>query len=114
MKKFNVKVNSIVYEVEVEEITGNDVAEVKKEVSNEVKKTVSQGIGEKVKAPMPGTILKVNVKNGDIVKKGDVLFVLEAMKMENEIKSTIEGNVVSVGVAQGDSVNTGDMLVEIE
>ena len=71
------------------------------------------GAGEKVNAPMPGTILKVNVSQGQAVKEGDVLCVLEAMKMENEIMAPKAGTVSQVVVAKGSSVNTGDVLVVI-
>ena len=66
-----------------------------------------------VKAPMPGTILKVNVQNGQAVKEGDVLVVLEAMKMENEILAPKAGTVTQVLVAKGSTVDTGAPLVEI-
>ena len=62
---------------------------------------------------MPGTIVNVNVKNGDVVKKGQVLAILEAMKMENEIVAPIDGTVVSVDVEKGQNVNLGDSLVQI-
>ena len=67
----------------------------------------------KVTAPMPGNILSVNVQNGAAVKKGDVLMVLEAMKMENEIMSPCDGTVVSVNVQSGASVETGAVLCVI-
>ena len=69
--------------------------------------------GESVVAPMPGNILKVNVSSGQSVKKGDVLVVLEAMKMENEIMAPCDGVVSAVPVAKGATVNTGDLLVAI-
>ena len=62
---------------------------------------------------MPGTILKVNVSNGQAVKEGDLLVVLEAMKMENEIYAPKSGTVAQVATSKGASVNTGDVLVVI-
>ena len=74
---------------------------------------VITGTGEAVNAPMPGTILKVNVTQGQAVKEGQVLCVLEAMKMENEIMAPKAGTVTQVVTAKGASVNTGDALVVI-
>ena len=71
------------------------------------------GSGEAVKAPMPGTILKVNVTNGQAVKEGQVLLVLEAMKMENEIMAPKDGTITAVAVQKGASVDTGAPLVFI-
>jgi biotin carboxyl carrier protein len=62
---------------------------------------------------MPGNIMKVNVNPGDAVKAGDVLCVLEAMKMENDIKAAQDGTVASVHVQKGATVNTGDLLVSL-
>lgn len=69
--------------------------------------------GEVVKAPMPGNILKINVAPGQKVEEGDVLIVLEAMKMENEIVSTKSGTVAQVAVSKGAVVETGAPLVVI-
>ena len=71
------------------------------------------GAGDAVTAPMPGTILKVNVTNGQAVKAGQVLVVLEAMKMENEIMAPKDGTVTQVVVSKGASVDTGAPLVII-
>ena len=71
------------------------------------------GAGEAVNAPMPGTILKVNVQNGQAVKEGDVLCILEAMKMENEIMAPKSGTVTQVVVSKGSKVDTGAALVVI-
>ena len=74
---------------------------------------VVTGSGEAVNAPMPGNILKVNVKAGDAVKSGAVLVVLEAMKMENEIMAPKDGTVTQVLVSKGSTVDTGAPLVVI-
>ena len=71
------------------------------------------GAGEAVNAPMPGTILKVNVQQGQAIKAGTVLCVLEAMKMENEILAPKDGTVNQVLVIKGASVDTGAPLVVI-
>ena len=72
---------------------------------------VVTGAGEAVNAPMPGNILKVNVKTGDVVKSGTVLVILEAMKMENEIMAPKDGTVTQVLVFKGSTVDTGAPLV---
>ena len=71
------------------------------------------GAGEKVDSPMPGTILRVNVAAGQTVKEGDLLVILEAMKMENEIFAPKDGTVSQVLVEKGASVDTGNVLVVI-
>ena len=102
MKKYRVNVNGTVYEVELEEITGAAPAA-----------SVAPADGEKVCAPMPGNILAVNVSNGSAVKKGDVLMILEAMKMENEIMASCNGTVTSVSVTKGAAVESGALLCTI-
>lgn len=72
------------------------------------------GEGTPVEAPMPGTILKVLVSNGQAVKSGDAVVILEAMKMENEITAPVDGTVTAVCVANGDSVDVGKVLVTIQ
>ena len=71
------------------------------------------GAGEQVKSPMPGNILAVNVTPGAAVKAGDVMFILEAMKMENEIVAPVSGTVKQVLVAKGSVVNTDEVLAVI-
>jgi len=122
MKKYVVTVNGNRYEVEVDEVKGefpasNQVAApVEKQVSAKPIATqkAAAKTGEKIEAPMPGNILKVNVKEGDSFKEGDVLFILEAMKMENEIKAQKDGKVVQVLTSPSSQVNTGDALAVIE
>lgn len=75
---------------------------------------VSAANGNPVTAPMPGTIISIKVSTGDKIKKGDVLFVLEAMKMENEITAPVDGVVIQIAAAKGSSVSTGDILAVIQ
>ncbi|WP_040330850.1 biotin/lipoyl-containing protein [Clostridium ihumii] len=120
MKRYNVTVNGNIYQVEVEEVKGEFTSApqpVAPKAAPQAPKTAapkkSNASGEKVTSPMPGTIVKINATNGATVKKGDVLFVLEAMKMENEIMSPVDGVVADVNVAKGAAVNTGDVLAVI-
>lgn len=69
--------------------------------------------GEPIKAPMPGTVLSIKVSPGTAVKKGDLVLILEAMKMENEIFAPRDGTVAQIVAAQGASVNTGDVLLTL-
>jgi len=71
---------------------------------------VVSGDGNPIKSPMPGVILEVRVTAGATVKKGDTLFILEAMKMENEIAAPENGVITAVSIAKGTSVSTGDVL----
>ena len=109
MRRFRVNVNGNEYDITVEEIDASAPKAAPKAASAP---SAAPAGGESVNSPMPGTILKVNVANGDTVKKGQVLMILEAMKMENEIMCPCDGKV-TVNVASGATVETGTLLCSI-
>ena len=124
MKRFNVTVNGVSYDVCVEEVGAGapvapaapvaaPAAPVAAPAAAPAPAAAAPAGSVAVKAPMPGNIIKINCKAGDSVKKGDVLCVLEAMKMENDICAPADGKVASVAVSQGASVNTDDVLVTL-
>ena len=111
MRKFNITVNGVAYEVEVEEVGAQGAAPAAPaKAAPAAPKAAPVAGGTPVNAPMPGTILDVKVQQGQAVKKGDVLMVLEAMKMENEIMCPQDGTVAQINVTKGASVNSGDVL----
>ncbi len=120
MKKYKVNVNGQVYEITVEEC---EVSEVEAKAAEKVEAPSAAPAqsapvsapagGETIASPMPGTILAVNVSNGAQIKKGDVLFVLEAMKMENEIMAPCDGTISGVNVTKGAAVESGTVLCVI-
>lgn len=112
MRKFIVNVNGIGYEVEVEEIEGGSAAPAQRAAAKAAPAVGSAAKGKTITSPMPGTILSVNVKPGDTAKSGQVLIVLEAMKMENEIMAPVDCKIAAVKVQKGASVNSGDILIE--
>lgn len=114
MKKYRVNVNGTVYEVELEDITGAAPASAPAAPAAPAAAPVSAPAGgEKITSPMPGNILSVNVAAGDTVQKGQVLMILEAMKMENEIAAPKAGTVAQIIVSKGAVVETGAPLVVI-
>ncbi len=120
MKNLKITVNGIVYDVQVEEVDGASApaaaapAPVPAAAPKAAPKAAPAAAGgEAVNSPMPGTILDVPVKVGQAVKAGDVLVVLEAMKMENEIKAAHDAVIASVAVSKGESVDTGTVLVTL-
>ncbi|MDR0751372.1 MAG: biotin/lipoyl-binding protein [Christensenellaceae bacterium] len=137
MRKFNVNVNGISYRVEIEETAAfaeppvqmTPVAPVAPTPAVNVPATASAGTkaqpvaaapapvaaptnGTKLESPMPGTVVKIVAQNGATVKKGDVILMLESMKMENEIVANANG-VVTVVAVVGSNVNAGDLLAVI-
>lgn len=123
MRIYNIKVNGKTYEVKVMGITEVEPVEVKT-VKGEVSKAPTapaaapaapaapvSGNGTPVPSPMQGTILDVRVKVGDAVKAGQIICILEAMKLENEIKAPNDGTVISVNITKGQQVNSKDTLV---
>lgn len=131
MRKFIINVNGNSYEVEVEEVGG--VVSAPKAASKaapvatpaaapsapkaapKAAPAVAASAGQEVvDAPMPGNIWKILVKEGQEVKSGDVLLILEAMKMENEIVAPRDGVVASLTTSEGAAVNTGDKLVILD
>ena len=106
MKKYVVKVNGKVYEVELESVT---------ETTTKLEAPAPQvsANGEVVAAPMQGNIIDVKVSVGEKVNAGDVLVVLEAMKLENDIVAPVSGTVKAINVSKGQTVNNGDKLVVI-
>ena len=114
MKKYKVNVNGTVYEITLEVMDGAPAAAPAAPAAAPAAPVAAAPAGgEKVSAPMPGTILSVNVQNGSAVKKGDVLFILEAMKMENEIMAPCDGTVASVSVTKGAAVESCSLLCVI-
>ncbi len=113
MKKYRVNVNGTVYEVELEEMIGAPAAPTAPAAAPAAPAAAPAAGGEKVTSPMPGTILSVNVAAGDAVKRGQVLMILEAMKMENEIMCPCDGTVTSVSVTKGTAVESGTLLCTI-
>lgn len=128
MRKFNITVNGKAYEVLVEEVGAASAPVAAAPVAAApvaaapvaapaaapaAPKATGVAGAVSVKAPMPGNIIKVNVKPGDAVKKGDVLVVLEAMKMENDICAPEDGTVASVETSKGATVETDAVLLTL-
>ena len=128
MKKFNVTVNGKTYAVEVEEVGAGQggftyqpvqaapeapKAPVQQAPKKEEPKAAPVGGGEVMSAPMPGTILDIMVTEGQTVKKGEIILILEAMKMENEIAASADGVVSKIYTSKSSTVNAGDPLLTI-
>lgn len=119
MKNYTITVNGNVYDVTVEEGAGVSMPVAAPKAAPvaakapAAPKTSGAAGAVKVTCPMQGKILGVKVKVGDAVKKGDVVAVLEAMKMENDIVAPQDGTVASIEVKEGDSVETGAVVVSL-
>jgi glutaconyl-CoA/methylmalonyl-CoA decarboxylase subunit gamma len=118
MKSYKISVNGQSYDVTVEEVGAPQAgaAQAKTQApatapAQAAAPAASQGSVGAIKAPMPGTLLSYKVAVGQAVKRGDVLLILEAMKMENEIAAPADGTVASLGTNEGASVSTGDVLI---
>ena len=115
MKKYRVTVNGTVYEIELEEMTGAaPAAAAPAAAPAPAPAAAAPAGGEQVTSPMPGTILSVNVAAGDTVKRGQVLMILEAMNMDNEIMCPCDGKIVSVNTSKGATVESGTLLCVIQ
>ncbi len=115
MKVYKVKVNGKVYEVEVEavdEVSGSIRTEA---AAPAVKENKPVAEGDKIiAAPITGKVLEVKVKVGDMVKKGQTVAVIEAMKLENEIQSAYDGKVVEIIAGKGDDIKNKEALIVLE
>ena len=127
MKRYNITVNGQSYDVAVEEIGGHPPAPAAAAYSAAPAEpaqaaaepaaaaSVPAGVpgATTIKAPMPGTVLSFCVSQGQAVKRGDVVLILEAMKMENEIVASFDGTIAAFRAAVGAAVNTGDPLIDL-
>ena len=117
MKVYKIKVNGKAYKVELESI--EEAASPKAEAAPveqpkpAVAPVASSGEGSPVVSPIQGTVVKVLVKVGDKVKKGQAIAIVEAMKLENEVVSSLDGAVVAVIAAKGNNVASGDALIRV-
>lgn len=112
MKIYKVKVNGKVYEVELESVSENNatISAPAAAPATTASAPVSNGAAT-ILAPIAGKVLDIKVKVGDYVKKGQVVAIIEAMKLENEIPASAEGKVVEIKVSKGSAVNNKDVLI---
>lgn len=115
MKVYKVKVNGKLFEVELESVSENNqtIAAPLQAAKPVQAAPVQGGAGAELKAPMAGTILDVKVSVGQTVNVGDVICILEAMKLENEVVADVAGVVKSIAVSKGDSVSNGQLIAVI-
>ena len=112
----HVEVNGTAYTVELEKKAGPKIKPVVRTAATTpaVSRPVVAGSKSGIKSPLPGVILEIKVKEGDTVKRGQTLLVLEAMKMENDIKADRDGKVTAIKVSKGESILEGTDLIIIE
>ena len=108
---YTVKLNGKAYVVEVSE--GGEIGDIQEQPAAQSEAAAPAPSGESIDAPLAGNIFKVNVRPGDQVAEGDVVIILEAMKMETEVRASSAGTVSKVNVSEGDSVAVGDALIEL-
>lgn len=114
MKNYRITVNGTSYDVSVEELSGGAAPVAAPVAAAPVAAPAAGGAGSiKVSSPMPGKILAVKANVGDSVKKGQVILILEAMKMENEVVAPEDGTIASIDVTVGASVESGDTLATL-
>lgn len=115
MKKYRVKINGKVFDVVLEEVSEvkEEVSKVNKTIKEEKVEQVVEG-SKDVLSPIQGNIIDVLVKKGDKVKRGDVLLLIEAMKLENEVNAPSDCEIVEVLVNKGESVVANQLLVKIK
>ena len=117
MKTYKVNVNGTQYMVEIELIDGAQAAQAPAPAQAQAPaQTPAPAVagGETVQSPMPGTILDIKVSAGETVAEGQVLMILEAMKMENEIMAPCAGTIAAINVNKGAAVSSGDVLCSIK
>ena len=114
MKNYTITVNGNVYDVTVEEGASTGAAPVAAPVAKKAAPAAAGSEGSvKVNAPMQGKIVSVKVATGQQVKKGDVILILEAMKMENEVVAPQDGTIASINVSDGDKVESGAVVATL-
>jgi len=114
MKVYKIKVNGKSYRVELEEIEQVDSAPLEEKRKQETKKIVNNDGSKEVVSPIQGQVTNIKVKVGDKVQKGDVLLIIEAMKLENEVVSPFEGQVAEILVSKGQNVKAKEAIIIIE
>ena len=114
MKVYKIKVNGKSYRVELEEIEQVDSAPLEEKRKQETKKIVDNSGAKEVVSPIQGQVTNIKVKVGDKVQKGDVLLIIEAMKLENEVVSPFEGEVKEILVSKGQNVKAKEPIIIIE